>query len=72
MGDQHFWGTHAYKIGCAVKPIPLKKLKMHDLRNSISEMLTNQTIKENCKVMARKLTTENGPKNAADIIESHF
>ncbi len=72
MGDQHFWGHHAYKTGCAVKPIPLKNLTLHSLTRSISEMLTNQTIRANCKTMAGKLASENGAKNAAQIIEAHF
>jgi sterol 3beta-glucosyltransferase len=72
MGDQHFWGNHAYKIGCAVKPIPLKKLNLQRLKKSIYEMLTNQTIRGNCIRMSKELASEDGPKNAVDIIESQF
>lgn len=72
MGDQHFWGNHAYKIGCAVKPIPLKKLNLPGLMKSVSEILTNENLRENCNVMARKLAFENGPENAVNIIETQF
>ena len=72
MGDQHFWGDHAYKRGYAVKPVPLKKLKLDRLIKSISEMLTNRRIRENCQTLSSKLASENGPENVAAIIESHF
>jgi UDP:flavonoid glycosyltransferase YjiC (YdhE family) len=72
MGDQHFWGNHAYKIGCAVKPIPLKKLDLNGLRKSVSEMLTNESLRNNCKDMSRKLASENGPENAVNAIEARF
>ena len=72
MGDQHFWGSHAYKISCAVKPIPLKKLDLQGLRNSISEMLTNESLRNNCKDMAKKLASENGLENAVNTIEARF
>jgi sterol 3beta-glucosyltransferase len=72
MGDQHFWGNHAFKIGCAAKPIPLKKLNLQGLMKSVDGMLTNQSLRDNCKAIARKLALENGLEHAADIIESHF
>lgn len=72
MGDQYFWGNHAYKIGCAVKPIPLKKLTVKALSDSITEMLTDETIRKNCDIISKKLALENGAKRAAEIVESHF
>ena len=72
MGDQHFWGDHAYKIGCAVKPIPIKKLDHSGLINSISEMLANKTIRGNCAKMASMLKAENGLEKAVEAVEAHF
>lgn len=72
MKDKQFWGHPAYKIVFAVKPILLKKLDLKNLRTSISEMLTNQDTRENCKAMEKKLANENGPMHAAEIIESNF
>ena len=72
MGDQHFWGNHAYKIGCAIKPIPLKKLDHTELTTSIAELLSNKTIHDNCVKMAAMLKAENGLEKAVNAIESHF
>jgi sterol 3beta-glucosyltransferase len=58
MGDQHFWGNHAYKSGYAVKPVPLKKLNLDRLTKSIFEMLTNKGIRENCQILSSKLASE--------------
>jgi sterol 3beta-glucosyltransferase len=69
MGDQHFWGNHAYKIGCAVKPIPLKNLKEVELYKSISEILTNQKLLDNCRNIATQLSAENGVDKAVRFIE---
>jgi sterol 3beta-glucosyltransferase len=70
MGDQHFWGNHAYKVGCGVRPIPLKKLNHDGLTRSISEMLSNRSLHDNCKKMASVLATEDGLRNAINVVES--
>jgi UDP:flavonoid glycosyltransferase YjiC (YdhE family) len=72
MGDQHFWGNHAYKVGCGVKPIPLKKLHHNGLTSSISEMLLNEALRDNCKKMAALLAVENGLEKTVDLVESQF
>jgi len=72
MGDQHFWGNHAYKVGCAVKPIPIKKLDHNGLNSSISEMISNKAIRDNCTNMAAMLRSENGLEKTVNAVESHF
>ena len=72
MGDQHFWGNHAYKIGCASKPIPIKKLDHNGLNLSVSEMLSNKILHDNCVNMATMLTAENGLEKTVNLVESQF
>jgi sterol 3beta-glucosyltransferase len=72
MGDQHFWGLQAYKVGCGANPIPLKKLGHNNLTNSISEMLSNKTLRDNCKKMAALLAAENGLEKTVTVVESQF
>lgn len=72
MGDQHFWGNHAYKKGCATKPIPIKKLDHNSLNSSITEMLSNKTIRDNCVKMAAMLRSENGLEKAVNAVESQL
>lgn len=72
MGDQHFWGNHAFKVGCAVKPIPIKKLTYGNLIKGISEMLTNNSLRNSCKNIALNLSSEKGLEKTVHIVESQF
>lgn len=70
MGDQHFWGTVAYKKGVGLKPIPLKHLTKDELIKNIKELLINKDIQDNAKEIAKQLRTEQGIQNAIRIIEN--
>lgn len=72
MGDQHFWGTAAYKNGCAPKPVPLKKLNGKLLLNSVSELLNSEQLRTGCRNLASKLSTERGLENAIRFVEAHY
>jgi sterol 3beta-glucosyltransferase len=72
LGDQYFWGHHAYKIGCGVKPVPIKKLNVRRLTDGITEMLATESLRDKCKNMASRLASENGLENACRVIESQF
>lgn len=71
MGDQHFWGQLAFQKGCALKPIPLKKLTLDQLITAGYELMTKQELYTNSRLMADLLSTENGIKNAIKLIESN-
>lgn len=70
MGDQHFWGKRAYELGCAPMPIPLKRLDEQVLEQKISGLLSSESMKNNCKKIARSLALENGSSNAATFVEN--
>ncbi|NIJ56132.1 glycosyltransferase [Dyadobacter arcticus] len=69
MGDQHFWGQLAFQKGCALKPIPLKKLTQDQLITAGYELLTKPNLYNNSRRMADLLHTENGIDNAIELIE---
>jgi sterol 3beta-glucosyltransferase len=72
MGDQHFWGNLAYKRGYGIKPLPIKKLSHHRLVKGVSEMLTSETLKNNCRDIAARLASENGLEKAVRVVESRL
>ncbi len=69
IGDQKFWGQHAFKKGIAVKPIPLSKLTEKVFLESMEELLTNKKLYENVKKLKLQIDNENGLKNTVDEIE---
>ncbi len=72
LGDQHFWGTVAFKKGVGLKPLPLKKLDAPALIQAAKELLMNKKLHAASGLMMEKIQTENGTANAVDIVESFY
>lgn len=72
IGDQMFWGKLAFEKGLAVKPIPLGKLTEKRFLESVSELLTNQKLYENARLMKLKIDKENGLQETIKEIEATF
>lgn len=70
MGDQTFWGERIYKIGAGPKPVLFKDLTAEKLSGLIKEAVTNKSIVENAIRIGEELRSENGSKDAAEIIHS--
>jgi sterol 3beta-glucosyltransferase len=71
LGDQHFWGTIAYKKGVALKPVPLKKMTEELFINKVSELLHTEALYRNSLQLRNKLKTENGVMKACELIENN-
>jgi sterol 3beta-glucosyltransferase len=71
VGDQNFWGLHAYNKGLAVKPIPLSKMTMKKFMSSVHELLHNKILYNNVLQVKAMIEKENGLKETADEIERH-
>lgn len=69
IGDQKFWGQHAYKKGLAVKPIPISKMKEKIFLESVNELLTNKQLYDTAKQIQILIKNENGLENTIDEIE---
>ncbi len=72
LGDQHFWGTVAFKKGLGLKPLPLKKIDAPVLIQAAKELLVNKKLHAISGLMMEKMQLENGTDNAADLIESFY
>lgn len=70
LGDQHFWGTLAFKKGVALKPLPLKKLTQDLLNDGIRELISNPEIHARALRLAEEIKKEDGIKKAIEIIEN--
>lgn len=71
MGDQMFWGRIAREKGLAVKPKALSKLTETHFLASIKELLTNENLYENARLMKAKIAGENGLQKTVEEIEKH-
>lgn len=69
IGDQYFWGQHAYNNGLAVKPTPISKMTETIFLQSIYELLTNKQLYDNAKHMRNLINNENGLEKTIDQIE---
>jgi sterol 3beta-glucosyltransferase len=69
IGDQKFWGQHAYKKGLAVKPIPISKMTEKIFLESVNELLTNKQIYDTAKQIQILTNNENGLENTINEIE---
>lgn len=68
FGDQYFWGSILEKKAVAVKPIPLKKLNIKKLIESIKKLCDEEII-DNALKMNSILSNENGLRKFLEIIE---
>ncbi|HLL41775.1 MAG TPA: glycosyltransferase [Segetibacter sp.] len=71
MGDQFFWGAIAFNKGVGLKPIPLKKMTQDNFLSNVKALLTNEELYINARQLSEKLATEDGIKNAIEIIEKN-
>lgn len=71
LGDQHFWGTIAYKKGVALKPVPLKNMTENLLLENVQKLLSTNFIYTNCKALGEKIVLERGVENACELIEKN-
>lgn len=69
IGDQEFWGQHAYRKGIAVKPTPINKMTEKIFLQSIHDLLTNKQLYDNAKQIQTLVNKENGLGNTIDEIE---
>ena len=69
LGDQHFWGTVAYKKGIGLKPIPLKKMKEEKFIDAVKELLANEELYDNSNQLMEQMKHEDGVVNAVHLIE---
>lgn len=69
IGDQKFWGQHAYKKGLAVKPTPISKMTEKIFLEGIKELLTNKQLYDKTKQIQMLINIENGLEKTIYEIE---
>jgi sterol 3beta-glucosyltransferase len=71
LGDQHFWGTVAYKKGVGLKPLPLKRLTLEKFLNAVKVLQSDHQIYINSEEMMKRIQDEDGVGNAIRLIEKY-
>jgi sterol 3beta-glucosyltransferase len=69
IGDQLFWGKHAYSKGLAVYPTPISKMTEKVFLQKVSELLTNDSLYANAARMQILINQENGLEKTIREIE---
>lgn len=72
IGDQKFWGQHAYKLGLAVKPTPISKMNEKIFLEKVHELLTKKELYHNARQMQAVINRENGLEQAVDEVEHAY
>ena len=72
LGDQHFWGTVAFRKGVGLKPIPLRKATATTLIQVARELLANKKLHAVSELMKEKLQLEDGTAKAVTLIENFY
>ena len=71
-GDQTFWGTRVYRVGCGPKPVPRASLTVHRLTKALLDLKSNSSYYENARHISESLGREHGVLAAADLIEQEI
>ncbi len=69
VGDHYFWADLAFKLGIAVKPVPLSKMTPVMFAEKISQLISDDKLYKNASSMSKSINAENGVKKAVDLIE---
>lgn len=72
IGDQMFWGKHAYKAGLAVHPTPISKMTEKVFLQRAGELLTHDPLYTQAARMQSLIANENGLETTVDEIEKHM
>jgi sterol 3beta-glucosyltransferase len=70
LGDQHFWGCQAVRMGVGLPPVPLKKMTADRMIHEVRRLLGTPSLYQRSQEMMEKLQLENGPAEALRIVES--
>jgi UDP:flavonoid glycosyltransferase YjiC (YdhE family) len=68
FGDQPFWGKRVSDLGVGPSPIPRNRLTVDRLANAIYEMVNNEGMRRRAKELGMQIRSENGLRNAVEII----
>ncbi len=70
--DQPFWGKITSEQGVGLKPIPIGKLNVGNLSNAINQLVSNEKMRRKAKEIGKRISDEDGVKNAIQIINSYL
>ncbi len=72
VGDQLFWGLQSYKIGVALKPVPLSKMDLNRFLEKVGALLSHKELYLKASAVKELIDQENGLQAAIEKIEAFF
>jgi sterol 3beta-glucosyltransferase len=72
VGDQLFWGLQSYKIGVALKPVPLSKMNLNAFLEGVGALLSHKDLYTKATAVKDLICRENGLEAAVNKVEAYF
>jgi len=69
--DQFYWGKRLSDLGLGPQSLPLRKLTVNRLSETLDMALTDEKIRMHAADMSEKIREEDGVKAAVEVIEDH-
>jgi UDP:flavonoid glycosyltransferase YjiC (YdhE family) len=72
FGDQPYWGRRVCALGVGPKPIQRKALNVRNLSAAISQVTSDEAMREKAAALGERIRTEDGVQSAVDFIRSYL
>lgn len=70
FSDQPYWAGRVYALGVGAKPIPRHRLNVESLVRALNQLMTDDKLAQNARVLADKVRAEDGVSAALAVVES--
>ena len=71
-GDQAFWGSRVYRLGCGPRPIARERITVSRLSGALLDLTSRVSYRIAAEEIGKKLSEEHGILNACDMIEQEI
>lgn len=71
FGDQPFWGRLVHERGLGARPLPLKRLTVKALSQSLKQLLEDVALRHRAAEIGAQIRAENGVRAASELIEQY-
>lgn len=68
FAEQPYWGRRTYELGVGVKPVPKQRLSDADLAKGMTQMATDQQLKDKAAQLGELIRAEDGINRAVHLI----
>ncbi len=71
-GDQAFWGSRVFRLGCGPRPIARERITVSRLSSALLDLTSRVSYRTAADALGKKLAEEHGIRIACDMIEQEI